>query len=219
MVGGPLAALYSVTHPAKGEVLEVEWREEVSRRLNSFEEALPLLTKSIVLSEDAAFLGKWIAENSESGGRSDSVDYDNIVASFPDATKIEMLEAVGNLEIEQMVVVSRCLGKPFMHLRPTHKLFEVFDPIVFDNVNPREDAATIAEELLNTESGVSAADLCEKFGWDIRRVNPALAIVGEFIGDGRKSMPLGGPFVIRYMSVDIGERVKLRRFLAEVRGN
>lgn len=218
LVGGPLAALYSVTHPAKGEIDEAQWRSDVSDLLNSIEQAVSYITDSIKLSEDAAFLGKWISEKSNDGW-SDIFGYEEVVAEFPDASKNEILEAVGELELEDMVSISKCLGKPFSHIRATHKLFEVFDPIVFPNVNPREDAATIANELLTSESGVSASDLSEQHGWSVRRINPALAIVGEFIADGRKSRPMGQPYVIRSMFVDAQERARLRRFVNQVSGS
>lgn len=217
LVGGSLAAIYSVTHPAKGEVDEIRWQEEVTGRLNSIEQAVDYISGSIVLSEDAAFLGNWISKNSNDGW-SDTADYEEIATQFSESTKNEILEAVGELELEGMIVVNHCLGKPFSHIRATHKLFEVFDPIVFPEASPRADAAVIADDLLASERGVSAADLCEKYGWSVRRVNPALSIVGEFIGDGRKSRPMGQPYVIRSMFVDPKERAELRRFANRVAG-
>ena len=163
-------------------------------------------------------MGKWISEKSNDGW-SDIFGYEEVVAEFPDASKNEMLEAVGELELEDMVSISKCLGKPFSHIRATHKLFEVFDPIVFQNVNPREDAATIANELLTSESGVSASDLSEQHGWSVRRINPDFATVGEFMADGRKSRSRGQPYVIRSMFVDAQERARLRRFVNQVSGN
>jgi len=217
LVGGPLAAIYSVTHPAKGEVDEASWREEITKLVNSIEQAIEFISGSIPMSDDAAFLGRWISETSEDGW-SDIFGYDQIVAQFPNASKNEILEAVGELELEDMISVSYCLGKPFSHIRATHKLFEAFDPVNFKDVSPRADAAVIAEELLESENGVSAPDLCEQHGWSIRRINPALAIVGDFIANGRKSQAMGQPYVIRSMFVNAAERAVLRRFINQVAG-
>lgn len=218
IIGGPLAAIYSVTHPAKGELNVEAWQAEITSLVNELEQAVAYISGTIVLSEDAAYLGKWISENSTTAF-SEIFDYDQIAAQFPDASQNEILEAVGELELEGMVVVSKCLGKPFSHLLIRHKLFEIFDPIVFEGVSPRQDASVIAESLLNSENGVSASDICDEQGWTPRRFNPAVDIVGEFIADGRKSRPMGQEYSIRAMFVDAGERAQLRRFVNAVNGN
>nr|WP_320141847.1 hypothetical protein [uncultured Cohaesibacter sp.] len=218
VIGGHLAAIYSVTHPAKGDQDVKVWREDITALVNDLEQAVTYISETIVLSEDAAYLGKWISENSATAF-SEIFDYDQIIAQFPDASPNEILEAVGELELEGMVVVSKCFGRPFSHLLIKHKLFEAFDPIVFDGVSPRQDAIVIAEELLNSDNGVSATDVCEKQGWATRRFNPAVEIVGEFIADGRKSRPMGQEFSIRALFVDAGERAQLRRFVNRVTGN
>lgn len=215
IIGGPLAAIYSVTHPAKGEQEVEAWQEQITSHVNELDKVVEYITGTIVLSEDAAYLGKWISENSETA-YSEVFGYDQIVAQFPDATKNEILEAVGELELEDMVAIGKCIGKPFSHVLVKHKLFEAFDPIVFEDVSPRQDAVIIAEALLNSEGGVSASEICAKQGWTPRRFNPAVEIVGEFIADGRKSQPMGQEYSIRALFVDAGERAQLRRFTKRV---
>lgn len=217
-VGGPLAALYSVTHPAKGELAVKAWQEEITSLVNELELAVTYISETIVLSEGAAYLGKWICENSTTAF-SEIFTYDRIVEQFPDASPNEILEAVGELELEGMVVVSKCFGKPFSHLLVKHRLFETFDPIVFEGVNPRQDATVIAEKLLNSQGGISASDICIEQGWTPRRFNPAVEIVGEFIADGRKSRPVGQEYSIRALFIDASERARLRRFVNAVTGN
>ena len=163
-------------------------------------------------------MGKWIAESSEDGGRFDNINFDGVVDRFQDATNNEIFEAIGELELEGLLVTNGAIGKSIVSLRPTPKLFEIFDPIVFPSVVPREDAATIAIELLNAEREVSAEALREKFGWSTRRLNPAMALVGEFIADERKSSPMGQPYIVRSMFVDATERAALRRFVNTVSG-
>ena len=217
LIGGPMAALYSVTHPAKGKVDEAKWREDISNLVNSIEKALEFISGSISLSEDAASLGKWMSESSEDG-RSSIISYEGLVTRFPDASNNELSEALGELELEGMINISYCFGKPFSHVRATHRLFEMFDPIVFPEISPRSDAAIVANKLLDSESGISAQKICEEQEWSIRRINPALAIVGEFIAEGRKSQEMGQPYAINFMFVDGQERASLRRFVDEVTG-
>lgn len=217
IVGGPLAAIYSVTHPAKGELDTEAWQVEITSLVNELEQAVTYILGTIVLSEDAAYLGKWISENTATAF-SEIFDYERIVEQFPDASQNEILEAVGELELEDMVVVSKCIGKPFSHLLIKNKLFEAFDPIVFEGVSPRQDATIIAEKLLNSDGGVSANEVCDEQGWTPRRYNPAVEIVGEFIADGRKSRPFGQEYSIRALFVDASERAQLRRFVNAVNG-
>jgi len=218
IMGGHLAAIYSVTHPAKGEQDVKVWQQGITALVNDLEQAVTYISGTIVLSEDAAYLGKWISENSTTAF-SEIFGYDRIVAQFSDASPNEILEAVGELELEGMVVVSKCFGKPFSHLVIKHKLFETFDPIVFDGISPRQDATVIAEKLLNSDQGISANGICDEQGWSPRRFNPAVEIVGDFIADGRKSRPNGQEYSIRALSVDAGERARLRRFVNTVNGN
>ncbi len=218
VVGGPLAALYSVTHPAKGEIDLQLWQEEISKLVNSVEEAVSRTTDSIVLSESSATVGRWMSGISESGYM-DIIEYKALVEKFPEATKVEILEAIGELEIEGMVTVAKVLGRPFSHVQLTHKLYEVFDPIVFDGANPRRDAAKVADRMLATEDSIMAPNLAKEFGWSFRRMNPALSIVGEYIDPGRKSTPMGQPFAIQAMFMDPRERAQLRRFVNLVTGD
>jgi hypothetical protein len=218
VIGGHLAAIYSVTHPAKGEQDVKAWQEDITALVNDLEQTVTYISGTIVLSEDAAYLGKWISENSTTAF-TEILDYDQIVAQFSDASPNEILEAVGELELEGMVVVNKCFGKPFSHLVIKHKLFETFDPIVFEGVSPRRDATVIAEKLLNSDQGVSASGICDEQGWTPRRFNPAVEIVGEFISDGRKYRPTGQKYSIHTLFVDAVERAQLRRFVNTVNGN
>jgi hypothetical protein len=110
------------------------------------------------------------------------------------------------------------LSKPFSHVVATHKLYETFDPIVFEDVSPRRDAGVVALAILDAEGMVSCSAIADEHGWRVRRINPALAIVGDMIADGRKSRPLEQPYGIRAMAADPQERVRLRRFVKQVNG-
>jgi hypothetical protein len=215
--GGHLAAIYSLTHPPQSEIEEERWRGEITKLANDTEAAVDFVLKRVTLSDDAAYLGRWMSENARSGW-SDLFGYDDIVAQFPEATKSEILEAVGELELAGMLRIGKVLGKPFGHAAATHRLYEAFDPIVFEDVAPRRDAAVVALAILDGEGMISCRAIAEKHGWSVRRINPALAIVGEMIADGRKSRPLGQPYGIKAMAADPQERARLRRFVKEVGG-
>ncbi|MCR9266004.1 MAG: hypothetical protein NXI03_00370 [Alphaproteobacteria bacterium] len=220
LVGGPLAALYSVTHPAKGDIQFNQWVTEITALVNSLEQAIKYVSQSITLSEEAASFGLWIAQQSESGGRFDLLSYDHLVENFECPNGASLSDLVGELELEGMLRVSKCLGKPFSSVRPSHKLFETFDPVIFDEANPRSDAAQIVQRYLTKEEdAISASKLAEDFGWLPRRLNPALAIIADYIGERRISAPMGQPYVARVMFPDISERIALKRLVQSVQGD
>ncbi|MEM5585787.1 hypothetical protein WNZ15_25235 [Roseibium sp. AS2] len=212
IAGGHLAAIYSLTHPPQSEIDEEKWRQEITRLAVDTEAAVNFILKRVTLSEDAAYLGRWMSEHAERGW-ADIFDYDQIISQFPEASKMEILEALGELELEEMLRINKVIGRPFGNVVTASKLYETFDPIVFEDVSPRRDAATVALAVLDTDSMVSCSALADKHGWRVRRINPALAIVGEMIADGRKSRPLGQPLGIRAMTADLQERARLRRFV------
>ena len=219
LVGGPLAALYSVTSPSKGEVDEKQWRREVTDTLNSKEQAIEFVKDSITLSDDAASLGKWLSQKSETG-RSAPFDYQTIAKAFPEATPTELLDAASELAIEGFVDVKYAINaSPFSHLRVNFRLYEAFDPIVFEDANPRADAVVVAEELLQSKKQVSALNLCEKYKWTVRRVNPAMSIAGQFVADDHKSHEINRQYAITCMYAHGEDRIELKRFIQRVNGS
>lgn len=217
LFGGPLAAIYSVTFPAKTEVDEGEWKKLVTDKLNSLDKALDYVSGAVTLSEEAASMGRWISANAENGWE-DVFSEQTILGHFTEATANELLSALGELEMEGMLHISYALNTSFSHVLITHKLYEAFDPIVFPAVYPREDAALMADALITNSDGISAHEFAVEHGWTARRTNAALGIVDEFIAPGRKSQPYGVEYGIRSMFANATEKAALRRFVDQVRG-
>jgi hypothetical protein len=214
-VGGPMAGIYRITFPGKSDIELAKWRHDLCTLFNALEDQVNQLSNKIPISEGAANIGYWIAEKSETG-RSDFQNYEDIKKAFPEAKKLELLEAVGELELAGLVIISKAIGFPFRGLRTTYRLHEIFDPLVFEGVNPRIDAAYIANKLLETTKTVTAKEIIDQTGWSVRRINPALLIVGQFVSEGRKSTPMGQPYAIRSLFLDPSERALLRRFVQEM---
>lgn len=216
-VGGPLVAIYSLTHPPKDESLKQEWREAITKLANDTEAAVDFLTARATLSEFAAFVGRWLSKNAEEGYE-DIFDGDEIVAHLQGASEIEVIEALGELELEGMIKVSPTMASSVGRAIAYPKLYEVFDPIVLEGVSPRADAAVIAEAILATKDSVSMPDVADVNGWSIRRANPAISIIGQMIDEARKSSPYGIGYCVRVMTADAKERVLLRRLIEDVKG-
>lgn len=217
IAGSKLAAIYSVTHRSHSEVLLDKWRNDITAAFNALEECVSELVPTITLSDDAASLGKWFSLNSEHGNRA-SFEFGTIINAFPDATKLELEDACGELELDRLVRCGGGLGVKIVDVNLQTLLYEVFDPIAFESAIPRGDAAELARYVLLQNGTVSAEKAMSHFDWNIRRFNPAMAIICEFIGDGRKSSELHPELVCRYVMPSSSERVQMRRFADQVLG-
>jgi len=215
-VGGVFAGIYSMTHPAKSELELIKWRNDMCAAFNSLEKQLEYFVGEIPLTDDAAEIGFYLAKNAQTG-RSDRFTYQEIETAFPSANKLELSEALGSLENAGLVVLTAVIGAAIHTIRLKHQLHEIFDPLVYEGVNPREDAVIIAEEVLATERMISSEELMNREDWSVRRMNPALLIVGEMIGDGRKSTPMGTALAIRAIGASPSERATLRAFIDATR--
>jgi hypothetical protein len=216
-VGGPYVAMLSVTHRADAEKKIGAWREEITKSVNNLEQAISDFLPTITLSSDASALGLWFSKNSTLG-RSDSVTFDAILAAFPTATKLELEDACGELDLDGLVVISAAIGHKIRLVRPTNLLFEIFDPIAIADSNPRLDAAHLAQFILRHDEGVSAESMLKEFGWNARRLNPATTILYRMVGEGRRSAEIHPIYDCRYIMPDSTERTKFKRYIAATLG-
>lgn len=217
-VGGPYVAMLSVTHRPEAEKLLAVWRQDVTKTVNDLEKAINDLVPTIKLSDDASALGLWLSKNSEVG-RPDSVTFDVIRAAFPGATKLELEDACGELESEGLVVTSAAIDHKIRGVRPTNLLFEIFDPIAIDGVNPRVDAAELAKFILKDDEGVTAVAMLSNFGWTARRLNPAISILCDMVSEGRKSAENHPEFECVQIMPDSMERARFRKYIEATLGS
>jgi hypothetical protein len=155
--------------------------------------------------------------NSEAG-RPDSVTFDVIRTAFLNATKLELEDACGELQVEHLVVISAAIGHKIRIVQPTNHLFEIFDPIATEDSNPRVDAALLAQFILKHDEGVNAEAMLGQFGWTARRLDPALSILCDMVDEGRKSAEIPPIFACRYIMPDSAERAKFKRYVAATLG-
>ena len=167
------------------------------------------------LSEIATNLGKWITANYDLEERK-PLDREAINKNFPNEE--ERRKAIGELEKLGLIETTGALGVGLLTLRPKYNLFRHFAPDVF-GASDEEDAAKIAQEILNSESGnwVRCHELCKKFDWPVDRMNSALQVIDPLIEDGRKSREIG-EFVIRAILVAPEDREMLRAFVSDILG-
>jgi hypothetical protein len=217
LAGGPLAALFSVTHPAKAEQLQAAWQADITSAVNNLEATVNQLLPSITISSSASAVGVWISRNSERG-RTSSIEFSALIEAFPDASQLEIEDACGELEHLGLLGLSGAIGAKIFLLRPESLLFQVFDPIAFENANPRADAANLARFILTDDRGIRATEMLSHFGWTVRRLNPALAILCAMISDGGQSAEINRDFVTTYLRPLPTDRAALRWFANSVLG-
>ena len=217
ILGGPYVAMLNIAYRPDAEKKIVAWRGDVTKSINEIERLVAELVPTIKLSNNASTLGHWLSMSSTSG-RTDSKEFDTICDAFPSATKLELEDACGELELEKLANTSGALGRKIMLVRPTNLLFEIFDPLTQNDSNPRVDAAHLACTILQHLDGLSAVTMLEKHSWAIRRLNPALSILCDMISDGGQSAEVHRDFVCASVFPHPEDRARLRKYANSVLG-
>ena len=217
LVGGPYAAMLSVTHPAQIELLHAQWMVDVTAAINNLEQILGELMPTIIISEDATALGCWISKQSEYG-IGNSVEFEKLGDAFPDASKQELEDACGELSYLGFATTSGAISANIISIRPMRELFAAFDPVVFDGANPRADAALAGRLILDEGGTVTAQTIMDRFDWSIRRYNPAISIICDMIDAGRRGTRINPHFVTHYVMPNPAERAEIRYFADTVLG-
>jgi hypothetical protein len=115
-----------------------------------------------------------------------------IAKAFVTATKVarkfdpwinleELVKQTGLSEEDVIDAVHELRGMVGVHREgvyyPESELFVVFDRFTMP-WNPKDDALVLAADLLNdNEFPTASADIAARYGWDARRLNPALAFL------------------------------------------
>ena len=135
-----------------------------------------LCGKKVKLSPYAVRVGRFLVERSEVGDGSEGhTPIEEIKTSIDDK---KILTAIRELEQLALVGLAFVAG----HNSPTSviaraKLFVEFDQFWMP-WNPKEDARTIASEMMDEDGQkITPSHIAKRYGWDLRRVNPAVHIL------------------------------------------
>lgn len=130
------------------------------------------------LSPCAVQIARFLVERSEIGDGSEwHVPIEKINDKIPIDNK-KILTAIDELEQIGLVGLAFVAG----HSIPTSimaraKLFVEFDQFWMP-WNPKEDARTITSDLMGEEGQeIAPSQIAERYGWNLRRVNPAIQII------------------------------------------
>jgi len=206
--GGGFGAMASIALSSEHDFEMALWRSENG---GSSENLVQLVVARIRCSELALRIGIRICKRLDNG-LSEPVTFDEIAEAFPGTNEAEILSACGELEgVELVMLIHGTNDSGQVHAQ--NRLFETFDLIVH-RVNPRADAAEIARYMvaLPANQVVATHEIVTAFGWNKRRLNPALSIVGEMVGQGRTTRLIEKDFFLTHMAPNLSERVELRAF-------
>ena len=160
-------------------------------------------------------VGRWLAENSETGRRV-LVDGEAIQGAFPTEGKEAVEIAIAELEAEGFLrTASRGIGRKWPLVTPNVDLFATFDSIAIGS-EPYKDAVVLAKKILELASAVRVADLHEQTGWSLRRFNPAIELVVSQIDDRRVSRTNDLTYPTPHFSIAPADKVALNRFIKQL---
>jgi len=157
----------------------------------------------------AALIGRWLCESSERR-LPGIVDEEAFLAAFCSSDSDDLLEALGELQMEGLIVLSYVIGPRLPGIRITEDLFQVFDPVVLKS-NPLEDAIKLVELVLNENGSIELAKIHEQSELTLRRFNPAATLILAGIGEGRVSRTDSPDYPARHFAMIAEDRKALKR--------
>ena len=141
----------------------------------------------------ALSLALWLVKTSDNGLMT-LLSFEEVRSAFQETDKGDLEEACFELKNFEFASVTPTIGHPVMLISPTYKLFWEFDPI-FIGTNPTDDAAVIAQIMIDDRNMASIHRLHEKLGLAEKTPKPgrraAYAVLPNVRGDPERLSSLG----------------------------
>lgn len=217
VVGSAAAELANEILPDPTAKARKHWEQHVSEGVNDLHERVDDLdsrtgTQTIELTGGTAAAAKFMLEQCPDGLAQEWTTIEQLCEAFPDLTKQELLDGLGDLESYGFIKEVSFIGSPSRYQLATYA-YEVLDKPVM-GWDTKADARELAREVLTMSGTVGVRTLDAKMGWPRRRFNPALRLVVDFIGDGRVSRTIQPDYVTAHFAMSNAERAELRRFVS-----
>lgn len=218
VIGSAAAELANEIVPDPTAKNRQQWEGEISDGVNGLNERVDDIDartgkRTIELKGGAAAAAMFMIKRCPDGLAQQWTSIEELCEAFPDLTKRDLLDGLGDLESYGLIKEVSFIGSPSRYQLTTDAYETLDEPVLGWNTN--SDARALAREALAMPDGVNVPALDEKMGWPRRRLNPALRLVVDFIGDGRVSKAIQPDYVTRYFSPSNAERAQLRRFVGE----
>ncbi len=167
--------------------------------------------RTLGLSPLAFRVGCFLARTSEMGFE-DPIDEEIVLAEFGSEQSAGLEEAIAELANERCITAQDLIGLKLPRMRYQLELFAIFDPHV-SGYEPTADAAHLAKMVLANSESIDIPALHTETGWNLRRFNPALAIVSGHVDPGRVLPGPDGSYPIRHFALLAADRVELKRLI------
>lgn len=206
--GGALTAMARIVFPEGDDFQMAVWRAEPPI---CPDDLVAQVVERIDCSELALRIAARISRRLDVG-LPEPVSFEEISDAYAGTTVAEVLNACGELEHAGLVLLNRGINDSGQ-VQAQRRLFETIDPVVY-GANPVVDAAEIARHVVSLPANqvYPSHEIVAAYGWNMRRINPALVIIGEMIGRGRVSRLLEESCYLTHLAPNLSERVELRRF-------
>lgn len=216
VVGSAAAELANELLPDPTAKGRQQWEGEISDGVNGLNDRVDDIDartgkRTIELKGGAAAAAMFMIKQCPDGLAQQWTSIEELCEAYPDLTKRDLLDGLGDLESYGLIKEVSFIGSPSRYQLTTDAYETLDKPVLgWDTLS---DARDLAREVLAMADSVSVRSLDEKMGWPRRRLNPALRLVVDFIGEGRVSKTIQPDYVTRYFSPSNAERAELRRFV------
>lgn len=214
--GGSVTRLVGELLPTQAQKARGNWESAVSERTNENTDRLDqhdqLLTPKATLTGVTVQLVTALAKGPGDGMRGKSRTPDDLSHLLPDAERQAVEDAAFELHSYGLVEIERAIGKHWW-LYLTQDFYEQFDHQVM-GWSTLDDAATLAELMLNNEEMGRTAALHAASGWDHRRFNPAFQLLLGLITEGWISEERQPDYPAPFVGPLPEDRARFRRFIA-----
>lgn len=217
-VSAGLARLYQTTHPSDAERNRGQWENSITERSNEHDERLDVHERAIsphteTIDGTAARLLEVLGRDCADGMRSKRYALDDLCELLPEESQTDIESAVFELNSMRLLEVNRNI-KDF-RVRLGEEFYKQIDRQIM-GWDTENDAAMLAEAMINDRTLESMPRLQEHIGWEKRRFNPALSRVMEFIPAGRTRQVKTPDYATLGFVLLPEDRSNLRRFIREI---
>lgn len=218
VIGSAASELVNALLPDPTARARNQWEQDVSEGVNDLHDRVDDIDSrtgdhTVELTGATAAAAKYLIEHCPDGLAHEWTTIEQLCDAYPDLTKQDLLDGLGDLESYGFIKEVSFIGSPSRYKLTTYAYQVLDEPVM--GWDTKADARALAREALAMSGTIGVRALDEKMGWPRRRLNPALRLVVDFIEDGRVSKVIQPDYVAAHFAMSNAERAQLRRFVGE----
>lgn len=216
VVGSAAAELANEILPDPSDKARKQWEHDVSHGVNNLNERVDDIdertgVRTIQMTGGTAATAMFMIKHCPDGLAQEWTTIEQLCEVYPDLTKQELLDGLGDLESYGFIKEVSFISSPSRY-QLTEYAYEALDEPIM-GWNTKADARELAMKVLAMAGTINVRALDEEMSWPRRRFNPALRLVVNFIEEGRVSKVIQPDYITAHFAVSNAERSELRRFV------